>query len=163
MRFCWNEVQLVSQGSWFIGLGNPRVSLIVWPWQVVSLEFRRPKFHRYSELFLHSWKILPRECASLTDFHRRWISERVFVHFQFCQFLRVADSWGSGEIKDTSQKSKFWCPLWNLSQLRATILVQICLDSREILVSKQIWLKNQSSPSLKRFLGFFHIFEWIQI
>ena len=37
------------------------------------------------------------------------------------------------------------------------------LDSHEISVSKQIWLKKQSSLFSKQFLGFLHLFKWILI
>ena len=41
--------------------------------------------------------------------------------------------------------------------------MQICLDSREISVSKEIWLKNQSSPFSKQFMGFFNLLKCITI
>ena len=53
MRFCRNEVQSVSQGSWFTGLGNPQVNLIVCQWEEVSLEPGKTNFHTSSALFLH--------------------------------------------------------------------------------------------------------------
>ena len=66
---------------------------------------------------------------------------------------------GLGENKFFKSKIVILIPL----ETQYTVSVQICLDSREISVSKQIWLKNQSSPFSKWFMGFVNILEWIVI
>ena len=77
-----------------------------------------------------------------------------------CEGVRFA---GLGENKILKSKIQSFIRNIELIKTKTSVSVQICLDSREISVSKQIRLKNQSSPFSKRFLGFVHIFEWILI
>ena len=57
----------------------------------------------------------------------------------------------------------FLYPLLSLSNMRSCVSVQNCLDFQKISVSRQIWLKIQTTLFSKQFLGFVHLFDWILI
>ena len=69
----------------------------------------------------------------------------------------------NSNFKSAPFRTQNFIPFIDFIQPKTTVSIQICLDSREISVSKQIWLKIQSSPFFKRFIGFINILEWILI
>ena len=149
MSFFPISVSLVCGGAWFTRLGEDH--------------FLNPNSKIWYQLFSLSqpwcW-VLVQNCL---DFHEISFFGQIWLKIQcppfskwFLRFFHHID-WMLTNIY------KFRYPLYGFSQLRSWVLAQNCLDFHEISFFWQIWLKIQSPPFSKWFMGFVHHIEGMSI